>query len=55
MGFMESTNTVVQDMALIRPTFLIAVPRIFNKVYDTIVTKVNDAGGFKKAALRYGR
>ena len=37
-GFMESTNTVVQDMATIRPTFLIAVPRIFNKVYDTIVT-----------------
>ena len=54
LGFMESTNTVVQDMALIRPTFLIAVPRIFNKVYDTIVTKVNDAGGFKKALFDMG-
>jgi long-chain acyl-CoA synthetase len=54
MGFMESTNTVVQDMAAIRPTFLIAVPRIFNKVYDTIVTKVNDAGGFKKKLFDMG-
>ncbi|HPJ07386.1 MAG TPA: AMP-binding protein, partial [Deltaproteobacteria bacterium] len=53
-GFMESTNTVVQDMAAIRPTFLIAVPRIFNKVYDTIVTKVNDAGGFKKKLFDMG-
>ncbi len=54
MGFMESTNTVVQDMATIRPTYLIAVPRIFNKVYDTIVTKVNDAGGFKKKLFDMG-
>jgi long-chain acyl-CoA synthetase len=54
LGFMESTNTVVQDMAAIRPTFLIAVPRIFNKVYDTIVTKVNDAGGFKKKLFDAG-
>jgi len=53
-GFMESTNTVVSDMAKIRPTFLIAVPRIFNKVYDTIVTKVNDAGGFKKTLFDTG-
>jgi len=54
MGFMESTNTVVQDMATIRPTYLIAVPRIFNKVYDTIVTKVNEAGGFKKKLFDMG-
>ncbi len=53
-GFMESTNTVVSDMATIRPTFLIAVPRIFNKVYDTIITKVNDAGGFKKRLFDAG-
>lgn len=54
LGFMESTNTVVADMALIKPTFLIAVPRIFNKVYDTIVTKVKDAGGFKKKLFDMG-
>jgi long-chain acyl-CoA synthetase len=54
MGFMESTKTVVQDMATIRPTFLIAVPRIFNTVYDTVVTKVNDAGGLKKKLFDMG-
>lgn len=54
MGFMESTKTVVQDMATIRPTFLIAVPRIFNTVYDTVVTKVNEAGGFKKKLFDMG-
>jgi len=53
-GFMENASTVVSDMAKIRPTMLIAVPRIFNKVYDTIVTKVNDAGGFKKTLFDAG-
>ncbi len=51
---MENVGTVLQDMAAIRPTFLIAVPRIFNKVYDTIVTKVNEAGGFKKKLFDMG-
>ena len=54
LGFMESTATVVQDMAKVRPTFLIAVPRIFNKVYDTIVTRVNEAGGIKKKLFDAG-
>jgi long-chain acyl-CoA synthetase len=54
MGFMESPATVVADMAKIRPTFLVAVPRIFNRVYDTIVTKVNDAGGLKKKLFDMG-
>jgi long-chain acyl-CoA synthetase len=54
LGFMESVNTVVEDMAKVKPTFLVAVPRIFNKVYDTIVTKVNDAGGAKEKLFDAG-
>jgi len=54
LGFMESVNTVVEDMAKVKPTFLVAVPRIFNRVYDTIVTKVNDAGGVKKMLFDTG-
>ncbi len=54
LGFMESVNTVVEDMAKVKPTFLVAVPRIFNKVYDTIVTRVNDAGGIKKKLFDAG-
>jgi long-chain acyl-CoA synthetase len=54
LGFMESIKSIVEDMAKIRPTFLIAVPRVFNKVYDTIVTKVGEAGGVKKALFDAG-
>lgn len=54
LGFLESPATIVEDMAKIKPTFLISVPKIFNKVYDTIVTRVNDAGGVKKALFDMG-
>jgi long-chain acyl-CoA synthetase len=54
LGFMGSVNTVVEDMAKVKPTFLVAVPRIFNKVYDTIVTRVGDAGGLKKKLFNAG-
>ena len=54
LGFMGSVNTVVEDMAKVKPTFLVAVPRIFNKVYDTIVTRVGDAGGLKKKLFDAG-
>lgn len=54
LGFLESPTTIVDDMAKIRPTFLIAVPRVFNKVYDTIVTRINDAGGAKKFLFDMG-
>ena len=54
LGFMGSVNTVVEDMAKVKPTFLVAVPRIFNKVYDTIVTRVGEAGGLKKKLFDAG-
>jgi long-chain acyl-CoA synthetase len=54
LGFLQSTQTIVEDMAKIRPTFLIAVPRVFNRVYDTIVTRVNEAGGLKKKLFDAG-
>jgi len=48
LGFMESVKTLADDMKKIRPTFLIAVPRVFNKIYDGIWAKMNDEGGLKK-------
>ncbi|MGC9324882.1 MAG: AMP-dependent synthetase/ligase [Desulfomonilia bacterium] len=48
LGFMESVNTLAQDMVILKPTFLIAVPRVFNKIYDGIWAKMNEEGGLKK-------
>ncbi len=44
-GIMESVATVVDDMGKVRPTMLIAVPRVFNKVYSGIHTMMAEKGG----------
>jgi long-chain acyl-CoA synthetase len=45
IGFIESVKTVVQDMAMVRPTWLIAVPRVFNRIYSGLWEKMNEQGG----------
>ncbi len=47
-GLMGSVVTLVDDMAKVRPTVLIAVPRIFNKVYARIHNMMDEKGGLVK-------
>ncbi|MBN2845596.1 MAG: AMP-binding protein, partial [Deltaproteobacteria bacterium] len=54
MGFMESPLTVASDMALIKPTWLIAVPRIFNRIYDGLWARMNEEGGLAKKLFVMG-
>ncbi len=48
MGLMESVDTLAADLLAVRPTFLIAVPRVFNKIYNGIQAAMDEAGGLKK-------
>jgi long-chain acyl-CoA synthetase len=45
IGFVRDATTIGEDMAKVAPTFLIAVPRVFNKIYDGLWTKMNETGG----------
>ncbi|MCX5908784.1 MAG: AMP-binding protein, partial [Deltaproteobacteria bacterium] len=54
IGIMGSTATLVQDMAQVRPTFVIAVPRVFNKIYDALKTAMNEKGGLAKKLFFMG-
>ncbi|MBI9084419.1 MAG: long-chain fatty acid--CoA ligase [Desulfobacterales bacterium] len=53
-GFAESPATIVDDLALVRPTLLIAVPRIFNKVYTGLKDKMEKQGGLAKFLFDMG-
>ncbi len=35
LGFARSVETLVADLATFRPTFLLSVPRVFEKVFNT--------------------
>jgi long-chain acyl-CoA synthetase len=54
IGFIESVKTVVQDMALVRPTWLIAVPRVFNRIYSGLWEKMNEQGGLARKLFTMG-
>lgn len=53
-GFAESPQTIVDDLALVRPTLLVAVPRIFNKVFTGLNDKMEKQGGLAKFLFDMG-
>jgi long-chain acyl-CoA synthetase len=54
VGFAEDVTTVGDDLQKVQPTHLIAVPRVFNKIYNGIWTKVNEEGGIKRKLFVMG-
>ncbi|GBC62807.1 long-chain fatty acid--CoA ligase [Desulfonema ishimotonii] len=54
IGFMEKVSTLVSDMEKVRPTFLIAVPRVFNKIYDGLWQQISTKGGLAKKLFVMG-
>ena len=47
IGIMGSVETLIDDLPKIQPTFMITVPRVFNKVYNGVWAKMREEGGLK--------
>jgi long-chain acyl-CoA synthetase len=54
MGLIESTKTIINDIVEVRPTFIVAVPTVFNRIYDGLWNKMNKDGGLPKALFVMG-
>lgn len=56
---LTNAKTLIRDMPEIKPTILVSVPTVFNKVYDGLRKKMEAEGGIKKtlfdAAMANGR
>jgi len=48
LGLAESVQTIIENIAEVRPTLLFSVPRIFNRIYDAVHKKMAAEGGLKK-------
>ena len=51
--FAESFDTVARDLALVRPTILTGVPRVYEKLHARILETARSAGGSKAAIFRW--
>ncbi|MCF8131102.1 MAG: long-chain fatty acid--CoA ligase [Deltaproteobacteria bacterium] len=54
VGFVENVTTIAEDMEKVKPTYLIAVPKVFNKIYAGLWSKMNETGGLSKMLFTMG-
>jgi len=52
IAFMDTLETLAEDMAKAKPTYLISVPRVFHKIHEKIMTTVQEEGGVKLKLFR---
>ncbi len=48
VAFAESVQKLIDNFGEVHPTIMVSVPRIFNKIYDGLQKKMEEAGGLKK-------
>jgi len=49
IGFYQGdTLKLMEDIAVLRPTIFVSVPRLFNRVYDKVLSGVKETGGYKQ-------
>ncbi|PKL35756.1 MAG: long-chain fatty acid--CoA ligase [Spirochaetae bacterium HGW-Spirochaetae-1] len=53
VAFAESINTLLDNFKEVRPTIIISVPRIYEKLHAGILSQVSDAPGLKKAIFNF--
>ncbi|MCB9740700.1 MAG: long-chain fatty acid--CoA ligase [Deltaproteobacteria bacterium] len=46
-------DKIIDNLAVVRPTFMAAAPRIFEKVYNKVVNGAQQAGGLKFAIFKW--
>lgn len=53
--YAESMDKIVDNLAVVKPTIMIAVPRIFEKIYSKVIEQVNAGGIVQRQAFDWAR
>lgn len=52
IAYAESLDTVIHNLAEVRPTFILGVPRFYEKIRDRVLESLSQASPFKKKILK---
>ncbi len=55
IAYAEDLTTVADDLAEVRPHFMVSVPRIYERVYDRIMETVNSGSNLKKKIFAWAK
>lgn len=55
IAYAESIDTLADNMAEVRPHFMVSVPRVYEKVYQRIIEAVESGGGLKKKIFYWAK
>lgn len=53
MVYARSLDTIIEDITIVKPSVMIGVPRIFEKIYDKIILQVEKSGSIKKKIFNW--
>lgn len=54
MGINDDVAHLVDNLAEVQPTVLFAVPRIFNRIYDSVTAQINEKPSFVRSLVNKG-
>jgi long-chain acyl-CoA synthetase len=54
LNFVEDPNTIAENVREVSPTFMIAVPRVWEKFYSAVTIAIKEASGIQQAAYTWG-
>ncbi len=55
IAYVESMDTIVDNLGEVRPTIVVSVPRIYEKIYARVLENALSAGGAKKQIFFWAR
>lgn len=55
ISYAQSVDTVMRDLLDVKPTVLLSVPRLYEKIFNSVVKSVEEGSDFKKKIFAWAR